>query len=1219
MLRISKPLNSGKLQSYHALEYTSPSQSYYQHGDTIKGEWQGQLATQWGLTGEVGAKEFTRLSEGQHPLTADQLVRHRKPTEYTTASGATVKAVAHRAGWDATFSPSKSVSLTALVGGDDRIREAHRQAVTTALDELEKYTQARLGGNRPAETTGKFLVAKFEHDTARPVDGYAAPQLHTHAVIFNVTERGNGQTRAIDADSLFESQQYATAIYQSELMYRLRSLGYEIEPGRSGAPDIKGYSADYLDISSQRHQKIEEALAKAGAQGHEAAEIAAHATRERKQELTPGQVLAAHREVAEQYGNQPQRVVAEARQRVQEHHHTPDRTARAHEAVTYARSGLFEREAVADERLIFRDALRRGMGETTYSEVRKEFDTRREQGEFRSVEAEKYASGRSFTTPETIAAERSNVSTMRAGQNAVVPIMSAEAAQQFTRPYEYLNDSQRRVVEESLNSPDRMHGLQGRAGVGKTEVLKIIRAGAESEGFVVQGFAPTSRATGQLRDAEIAATTLQSFLAKGDAKDAPPERHLYMLDEASLTSTRQMRSFLERLKPDDRVLIIGDTRQHQAVDAGRPFQQLQEAGMRTSQLDKIMRQKDPELLKAVEHLSRNETQEGIALLRQQDRISEVPHRQQRIEAIAKDYASSPERTLVVSPDNKSRQEINDAVRAALREKGMLSQEQTKLRTLVHRSDMTGADRTWAGRYNVGDIVQYTTGSDEVGLKRNSMATVRKVDARANSLTVERQDGTTVSYDPRRLRGVHVFQEVEREFSVRDRIQFTASQRALNVANRDLGTIASIENGRMTVALDGKNARTIAFDTTSVRQFDHGYAVTSHSSQGLTTTRVLAHFDTEGPKNLINTRLAYVAISRASHDAHIYTNDIEKLGKRLSSDVSKAAAVDFKANNPSQNVEQAIAAFRTGESEKGRDILQKQGRVQEYASPEHRMAAIALDFSKRPEGAVLVVADPGERHEVTRLIRDELMRNGKLHGQTHAVSTSIQQDFGTARLAARYAAGDTIRYKAGDTNLGIAANSEATVLRIDSTANRLAIRTRDGGEVSYNPAITRKLTGQSTVFRNETRDFAVGDRVHLAQAPNRTHARSGGFATIERIGKDSVVSLRYDNGRAVQLAPDEAKFLEHGYAVKSVAEATASRVLVAAENDQFATHTKMMKDLSPHTHDVTIYTAPHANQTLPIAAKEVGKQGSKSLGLAKTGQLPSSGSAAIDFDGFGVGR
>ena len=128
-----------------------------------------------------------------------------------------VTSAEHRAGWDATFSAPKSVSLTALVGGDERVREAHRESVRVALREVERYTQARIGNVHAPETTGKFIAATFEHDTARPVDGYAAPQLHTHAVIFNVTERENGQTRALQPYEMFVSQRYATAVYRSDV------------------------------------------------------------------------------------------------------------------------------------------------------------------------------------------------------------------------------------------------------------------------------------------------------------------------------------------------------------------------------------------------------------------------------------------------------------------------------------------------------------------------------------------------------------------------------------------------------------------------------------------------------------------------------------------------------------------------------------------------------------------------------------------------------------------------------------------------------------------------------------------------------------------------------------------------------------------------------------------------------------------------------------------
>jgi len=904
MLTVSKALSCGQAQKYHKLEFTSKSQSYYQQGDAVKGEWQGKLAASLGLKGDVAPLEFARLADGIHPQTEEQMVRHRVPMEYKNPDGTTTKAVEHRAGWDATFSAPKSVSLTALVGGDDRVRKAHRAAVSTALDELERYTQARIGGNNPAETTGKFIAAKFEHDTARPVDGYAAPQLHTHAVIFNVTERADGSTRALQERGFFESQQFATAVYQSSLTYQLRNLGYDIETGRSGAPEIRGYSQEYLDASSPRSQQIKDQMQKSGYSGPEAAEIAAHSTRGKKQFLTSGEVLAAHKEMATNFGDQPQQVVAAARVRAEQRDRRPEASTRAKEAVTFARDSIFEREAVADERTILRDALRRGVGEASYRDIRAEFDRRAEDGQFRSAQGKKHSSGRSFTTPETIAAERANIRYILEGRNAVEPMMSAERAREKAGTRSFLNDSQRRVIEEVLNSADRIHGLQGLAGTGKTTTLQSIREGAEASGYKVEGFAPTSKAARQLREAGIDATTLQSFLARGHNHPSadPANRHLYMLDESSLASTRQMRSFLDKLNPNDRVLAIGDIRQHQGVDAGRPFQQMQEAGMQTSRLDKIMRQKDPELLKAVQHLANNETVKGIAMLAEQGRVTEIPNGHDRIAAIAKDYAAHPENTIIVSPDNRSRQQINEAVRIELRISGTLAQDDQIFRTLSHRSDMTGADRTWAARYNVGEVLQYTTGSKTEGIDRDSFATVRSVDARANTLTVDLDTGSSATYDPRRLRGVNVFREVEREFATGDRLQFTAPNETLGVANRDLGTVVNLEEGKMSVRLDGKTQRTVAFDIADFRQFDHGYAVTSHSSQGLTAARVLAHFDTDSSRTLINNRLAYVSISRASDDARIYTNSAETLGARLATDISKTSAV----NSPTRKVaEQAV--------------------------------------------------------------------------------------------------------------------------------------------------------------------------------------------------------------------------------------------------------------------------------------------------------------------------
>ena len=891
MLTISKPLSAGQAQTYHQKEFTAKEQNYWSQRGAIAGEWQGRLAAQFGLAGMVSGEEFAKLSQGQHPQTGEQLVRQRASYEYQDADGKTIKTMEHRAGWDATFSAPKSVSLTALVGGDERVREAHRDSVRIALDQLENYTQARIGGNHPPETTGRFIAAKFEHDTARPVDGYVAPQLHTHAVVFNVTERDNGQPRAVQPQSLFASQQFATAIYQSELTYRLRQFGYEITTGRSGAPEIKGYTQEYLDASSPRSQQIREYLERTGRSGKEAAEIAAHSTRDRKEIHSPGEVMAAHRKLAADFGYQADAVVRVARERSQHQERPGNVFDRVRESLTFARDKNFEREAVVDERALIRDGLRRGMGEITHGQVRSNLEARLASGEFQIVERTQGVPGRQYTTAKTIEAEHEIISTMREGQNHAKPVLSRPHAIALADQHSHLNHAQKSVIEDVLSSPDRIQGIQGFAGSGKTTTLTVIRSAAESQGYQVEGFAPTSRAARQLKEAGIEAGTLQAFLVRGqDNEPNPEQKRLFFIDESSLASTNQMREFLSRLGPDDRVLLIGDIRQHQGVEAGRPFEQLQEAGMRTARLDEIVRQQDPALKSAVELLATGQVSAALDALQGQGRVKEIPNAEHRIRTIAKSYVESPQNTFIVSPDNASRHELNLAVRQELKATGAVAPEDRNFRVLVQRQDMTGAERSWASHYGIDDVVRYARGSKAIGIEAAAYASVVAINPSANELTVKKANGELATYDPRRLKGVSVYQEIQREFSVGDRIQFTAPDKSLGVANRDMAAIEAIRaDDRLSARLD--NNRRIEFNPNEHRHLDHGYAVTSHSSQGLTAERVLIHGDTSVHPDLLNSRFAYVSISRASHEATLFTDDVAKLSSQLGADVSKTSALD----------------------------------------------------------------------------------------------------------------------------------------------------------------------------------------------------------------------------------------------------------------------------------------------------------------------------------------
>jgi len=895
MVTISKPLSASQAQAYHSKEFTSAEQAYYSHQGQLLGEWQGRLAEEWGLDGKASEDHFQRLANGQHPMTGEQLVRHRASFTYKGENGELVKTMEHRAGWDATFSAPKSVSLTALVGEDERVRTAHGESVRVALDEMERFVQARIGGNHPAETTGKWVAVKFEHDSARPVDGYAAPQLHTHAVFFNVTVTQDGQTHAIQPQEMYKSQKYGTAVYQAELGYRLKQLGYEIEPGKNGAPEIKGYTREYLEANSLRSQQIRAHLEKEGLEGAGAAQIAAHRTRDAKSPLSAEEMLERQRNLAAAFGNQPERVVQRARERILEENHKPGAENRhAREAVTFSRDRHIEREATVGERELMRDALRRGLGKVSFHAIQADFESRLQSGELVDVSRGRTgAAQRILTTREMLQLERDNIAQMQAGQHQHGPIASKPHLESET--FSRLSSRQRETVEEILKSRDQVVGLQGSAGTGKTTALAAIREAAEREGFQVEGFAPTSRAAQQLEEAGIRSKTLQYHLARPRAEDGEHQR-LYIVDESSLASTRQVNDFLHRLHERDRVILVGDIRQHQGVEAGKPFEQLQEAGMRTAHLDEIIRQKDPSLKLAVEQLARGQVREAVENLHQQGRVHQVGDRQERLAAIAKDYAEDPEHTLVVSPDNKSRRDINETIHAQLQARGAIGERDHPLRVLVPRQELTGADRQWAAQYQVGDTLRYSRGSRVLGIEAGEYARVADIDRERNLLRVERAGAEQVTYDPRRLQGVTVYREEERNFSQGDRVQFTAPYGEERIANRQLGTLEDVDaEGNVTVRLDSD--REVQFNIRDHPHLDFGYAVTSHSSQGLTSDRVLVHVDTEqAHHDLINTRLGYVAVSRARYDAQIYTDDADALGHELSKEASKESALDAEKSS-----------------------------------------------------------------------------------------------------------------------------------------------------------------------------------------------------------------------------------------------------------------------------------------------------------------------------------
>jgi conjugative relaxase-like TrwC/TraI family protein len=653
MLTMSRAVSAGQASNYYKQEFTNPKDNYYREAGDVKGRWSGNLAEEWTLEGEVSSEQYERLVAGQDPHTGEQLIKSVSAREIVDESGKKTITSEHRAAWDATISAPKSVSLAALVGDDGRVRDAHRESVNEAVKEFEKYLQARGGGDKPAITTGKMIAAQFEHTSSRPdrENGYAAPQLHTHVLIFNMTQTEDGKMRSVQPLELYRSQQYATAIYRAHLAEKLQALGYEIRVDpRTGAPEIKGFSQEYLGESSPRREEVEreteqmkERLERDGKTVSDNARLKQAAARNnrRSKNFDHGKMQELALEMDARHDSQARRLVAQARARFALRLPQNERKTCSGKAVTFARDNAVKTEAVADMRTVCIDALRRNLGLTNYVAVSAELHRRQESGEFIKITRQERPP--ETTTERMLAMEKQNIQTVIDGKENRPAMVEAKRANEVVtaiaeRQQRSLNSNQQSAIEQILSSGDQIIGLQGGAGTGKTTALSVLREAAEKEGYQVRGFAPSARAAQQLGESGIEPETIQKFLRR--RKEPATVSRLFVLDESSLASTKHINKLFARLEPEDKVLLVGDVRQHQAVEAGSPFEQLQRHGMTTVGLRENIRQRT-ELKQTVEKLAVRDTREAVAELISRGKVIEIADEHERYESVALDYVKNP--------------------------------------------------------------------------------------------------------------------------------------------------------------------------------------------------------------------------------------------------------------------------------------------------------------------------------------------------------------------------------------------------------------------------------------------------------------------------------------------------------------------------------------------------------------------------------------------------
>lgn len=909
----------GKVASY----YGDGLDDYYaKEGESQ--EWQGKGADALGLKGEVDSEAFRRLLGGEIGPN-------------TVARTGTRDDAKQRIGIDFTFSAPKSVSLQALVGGDAALIRAHDEAVRRTIEKMETLAQARTKeqGQSRVETTGNLVVAKFRHETSREKE----PTVHTHAVVLNLTQRADGEWRALKNDQLIKQVKVMGASYRAELADILQKEGRALRFGKDGTFELAGYSREQIEKFSTRGRQVEERLSEQGLSRETATaaqkQAATMQTRAKKEPNADREALFADwREKAKELGIDFARNRASdepSRARDQSGHAIDNEASQvaaalgARQSVRYAISHLSERQAAIGSAELHTTAVEHGVGRVTLSQI--EAEVKKQVGEGRLIEAapeyrpaaevqgqrftrsqlvqrevEAGATPRlaavrvdkqiergnlvqteqRYTTPIAVERERAILKIERDGRDQLAPIVSGDVAREHFKGTS-LNDGQQSAATLMLSSANRVVGVQGFAGTGKSHMLDEARNRIEAEGYNMRVVAPYGSQVKALRELNVQSNTVASFL-KAQEKGIDGKTVL-VVDEAGTVPARQMQQLLRIAEQAGaRVVLQGDIAQTKAIEAGKPFDQLQAAGMSTAGMTEIMRQQNPQLREAVELAAVGKSAESVKKL--SDVVEITDHRERRL-AIADTFAKlSPQerdQTIIVSGTNEARREINNAIRERLGTEG-----QGLEHLALTRRDTTQAERRHSKNYDIGDTVQPERDYPKAGLKKGELYTVLE-NGPGNVLTVRAEDGGTMQFSPKGTGQLSVYRTERLEFAEGDKVRVTRNDAGRDLSNGDRFTVADVRGDSVTIT-NGKRA--IELPTAKPVHLDHAYATTVHSSQGITANRTLIDANTTSRTTAKD--VYYVAISRAKHTAQVFTNSIKALPDAVSRISEKAAALDVLA-------------------------------------------------------------------------------------------------------------------------------------------------------------------------------------------------------------------------------------------------------------------------------------------------------------------------------------
>ena len=841
-----------------AENYYNRENFYSQDEEFEQSQWLGNGAKQLKLRGAIAIEDYNRLCNGKVP---NGKVFRKKRNESLTRNR-------ERAGVDCTLSAPKSVSLLALVKGDRAVIKAHRKAVEKTMAIAEKrYAATRVvkGEVRKPVKTENLTIATYHHDTSRELD----PHLHTHCVVMNLTQLPSGKWQSLYGDGLFKNRRLLDQIYQNELAIELQKLGYRVQQQEHGGFEVVGFEKEDLEYFSKRRQQIIKEVGEIKNSTWAEREKAWAATRMNKGEAIPRMELMAY------WQSEAESIDLKFPEPTQE------------KILTNKSLDQLLKDAIAhcSERAV--SFSRKGLEGFILTAAGFKYKIEQIEAKINHSEELLYLTGDEYTTQSAIDRELATIKLMKEGVDKFAAITTPEAIAKALKD-KSLTQGQKEAIVLCGTNKDRVIAWQGDAGVGKTyalrqfkETISAFKGIANANGYEIVGFAPSAAAAKVLGDElEIETSTVARKLVTQDASQIK-NNQIWVVDEAGLLSASAALNLFKKAKAENaRVILVGDTKQLSAVEAGNPFKSLQNHGLKTAHLTESLRQKVPDLQRSVELAARGEIERAIANLKNHGRIK-YQAKENLCERIVEDYLSleqlERDRTLILAGTNANRATITDAIRAALKKSGDLS-EARKITQLVPK-DLTKVQSQYAHNFKIGEFVQPIRNLPKRGLQRNQL--YRVIGLSTDKIRLQKDSQATIETDLDFAKIVYQQQEIE--IAKGDRLKWKKNDLDKNRRNGQEFSLVEIEAESALIQYPNGKLETI--DLKEAQYLDYAWVSTTYSSQGKTSNNVLMLADN------LDRESFYVGLSRGKYGLSVYTDDLEYLTKNANQSRARETALE----------------------------------------------------------------------------------------------------------------------------------------------------------------------------------------------------------------------------------------------------------------------------------------------------------------------------------------